>query len=106
MLDLLPAKACATAAVMEGWREETTEEVTEATEGEEEEEKVFLLDPLDPEIDLDPREREDGEDAVNLGVDTIEEEREGNEEEEPPRLREATASNMAGSSWLMTDPTT
>lgn len=50
-LDLLPAKACATAAAMEGWREETTEEVTEATEGEEEEEKVFLLDPLDPEKD-------------------------------------------------------
>merc|ERR1712033_56869 len=93
---------------MKGRREETTEEVTEATEGEEEEEKVFLLDPRDPEKDLDPREREEGEDAVNRGVDTIEEEREGKEEEEeePPRFKEDMASNMAGWSWVMTSPTT
>jgi len=75
---LEPARAWATAAWMEGWREDTTEEVREETEDEEGEEKELLVAPVAPENGLDAEEKEFRERVEVEGEE---------KEEEEPRLK-------------------
>jgi len=95
---LMFPRALATAPSMEGWREEITEEVRDDADAPEdgEEEKELLVAPVTPDRDLEPAENDDRGAEENLVVG-IEEERE-EKEEVLPRLREAKASLMAGSS--------
>jgi len=102
--DLLePARAWATAASMEGEREETTEEVREEIEADEEgeEEKEPLVAPVEPE-NLEPVEAPENLEPEEAPENLEPEE----EEEEPPRLNPDKAWMMAGWSWVMTLSTT